>query len=338
MVLAQKLAEAVVLEHAVDIGRDAREHDVRAFAVAHFAEVVQVVDARGINERHAAHADDAHLGMIVEGGHEFLKLVGNAEEVRAVDLVHLHTLGNDEVLFVHFGIGFVVGVDLVGNHLDLGGLGHAAHEEEAGDEQAHFDGDGEVEDDGEEEGDEQHDDVALGVLHQLHEGAPSAHVVAHDDQHAGQARHGDEGSQRHEHEEDDEQYGSMDDAGHGGASAVVDVGHRTGNGSRARDAAEERGAEVGHALADEFLVGVVVVAAYTVGHGGRKERLNGTEHGNHHGGGEESLEVFPSDVGHGELGNAGLDLAKLVADGGDVHVGVGIEEIHTHRHHDDGHE
>ena len=75
------------------------------------------------------------------------------------------------------GIRFVVGVDFVGNHFDLRALSHTLHEEEAGDEQTHFDGHGEVEDNGEQEGDDEHRNVALRILHQLHKGAPAAHVV-----------------------------------------------------------------------------------------------------------------------------------------------------------------
>ena len=130
----------------------------------------------------------------------------------------------------------------------------------------------------------------------------------------------------------------MEDTGHRGASAIVDVGHGTCDGSRAGDASEERCTQVGHSLTYEFLVGVVAVAAHTISHGGRQQRLYGTQHSDNHGCGEQTLQSLPGDIGHGERRDACLYLAELVADGAYMHVGVGIEEIHTHRHDDDGHQ
>ena len=276
--------------------------------------------------------------MVVHGRHEFLELVGYAEEIGAVDFVHLHALRYDEVLFVHFGVGLFVGIYLVGYHLHLCGFGHALHEEQAGYEQSHLDGYGEVEDDGEEEGDAQYGDVALGVLHELHHGAPAAHIVRHHDEHAGQAGHGNVGGQGHEREEDDQQHDGVYDTGHGRASAVVDVGHGPGYGAGTGYAAEERRAEVGHALAYKFLVGVVMVAAHAVGHGGGEQRLDGAEHGDDHGRGQQRTHAVPREVGYGEGGNGGLYLTERVADGEHAAVGVGVEEIHADGHEHDGHE
>ena len=72
MVFAEQLTETVVLQHAVDIGCNARKHDVRTLAMTHFAEVLQVVDTRGVDERYATHTDDANLRMVVHGSHQFL--------------------------------------------------------------------------------------------------------------------------------------------------------------------------------------------------------------------------------------------------------------------------
>ena len=325
-----------MFEHGVDIGCHTRQHDVRSLAVAHFTQVLQVVDTRRVDERYAAHTNDPHLGVIVHGRHDFLKLVGDTEEVGAVDFIHLHALGNDEVFLVHHSVSFFVGVNFVGNHLDLRRFGHAFHEEQAGNEQPHLDGNGEVEDDGEQEGDEEHSHVALRVLHDLQKGAPAAHVVRHHHEHASQTGHGDIGCERHEQQEDEQKHHGVHNAGHGSASAVVDVGHRTGYGTRARYAAEERCAQVGHALAYEFLVAVVMVAAHTVGHGGTQQRLNGTEHRNDHGCGQQAFEAFPRDTRHGEGRNDGFDFAKLVADGAHMQVAVGVHEVHAHRHQHNG--
>ena len=303
--------------------------------MAHLAEVLQVVDTRGVDKRHAAHTDNAHLGVAVEARHQVLELVGDAEEVRAVDFVHLHTVGDNEVFLVHLRIGLFVRVDFVGNHLNLRCLRHALHEEQAGDEQTHLDGNREVEDNGEQEGDNQHRDVALRVFHQLEECAPAAHVVRHDYQHAGEARHGNIGGEGHQQQEDEQQHGGVDNARHGRAAAVVDVCHRAGNGTRAGNAAEERRADIGNALADEFLVAVVVVAAHTVGHRGGEQRLDGAQHGNHHRRGQQRLNALPRDVGHREGRDNGLDFAETVSDGRDVHaVGIGVYEVYAHRHQD----
>ena len=340
VLFAQFVAEACVVEHFVHFFLHAGEHYLCAFAATHGAERLQVVDAGGVDEGHAAHADDAHLGMVGHARHEVFKLVGDAEEVGAVDFVYLYALGDDEVfLFVELYVDFFGGVNLVGNEFHLGGLGHAAHEEQTGDDEAHLDGNGEVEDDGEQEGDEQHGDVALGVLHQGAEGAPAAHVVRHDDEHAGQASHGDVGGKGHEHEEDEQEHDGMDDARNGSTAAVVDVGHGAGDGSRGGDTAEEGCADVGDALADELLVRVVAVARYAVGHGGREEALDGAEHSDGHGRGEEELHLLPCDVGHGEGRNLRLDVGVEVANGLDAaDAGKLFEQIYGERHHHDGNE
>ena len=46
----------------------------------------------------------------------------------------------------------------------MGGLSHTAHEEQTGTDKAYLDGYGEVEDDSKQERDQQHQDIALGVL------------------------------------------------------------------------------------------------------------------------------------------------------------------------------
>ena len=59
VVFSQQMVETIVFEHGMHVGRDTRKHDVGAFAVAHLAEVLQVVDTRRVDKRHAAHTDDA---------------------------------------------------------------------------------------------------------------------------------------------------------------------------------------------------------------------------------------------------------------------------------------
>lgn len=338
--LAQQRAEAGVFQYGIDIGGHAGQYNLRTFLPAHLAQRLQVVDTRRVNERHTAHTDDAHLGMVVHIRHQIFKLVGDAEEIRSVDLVHLHVFRDDQVLLVvQLQVAFVVRVNLIRDDLDLRSLCHAAHEEQAGDDESHLDGDGQVKDHGQEESDEQHADVALRVLHQFAEGTPSAHVVGHHHQDTCQAGHRDVAGQRHEHQEDEQQHGGMDDARYRSAAAVVDVGHGTGNGAGGGNTAEERRTDVGNALADEFLVGVVVVTAHAVCHSGGKQGLDGTEHGDGQRRGEEELHLFPGDVGHRQRGNLCLDVRIERADGLDaVDAGIAVEQEDAYRHHDDGHE
>ena len=75
----------------------------------------------------------------------------------------------------------------------------------------------------------------------------------------------------------------MNDAGHRSSTAVVDIGHGAGNGSRTGDSAEERRTEIGHTLTDELLIGIVVIASHTVGHRSREQGFDGAEYGNDHG-------------------------------------------------------
>ena len=82
----------------------------------------------------------------------------------------------------------------------------------------------------------------------------------------------------------------MDEPGHGRAAAVIDVRHRAGDGPGDGDAAEEGHDDVGRALSHQLRVRVVPVARHTVGHCGREERLNGSEHGNGEGRGQEQID------------------------------------------------
>ena len=232
----------------------------------------------GVDERHLTHADDAHLGMMAVAGHDVLETGSSTEEVRSVDLVDLDTLGDGEVLQVAtLHIGILVEVDLIENGMYLGGLSHTTHEEQTGTDEAKLDGDGEVEDDGEEEGEQQHGDIALGIA-TCHgqERAPSAHAIADHHQDTCQAGHGDILRQGHKEQEDEQQHQGMDDACHRSATAIVDVGHGAGNGSRGGNTAKQGRCDVGKTLSDELGVRVVMVANDTIGHGGREQRLDGS--------------------------------------------------------------
>ena len=275
------MVEAVVLQYALHFRNDAREHDGDAVVLAHLTEVLQVVESRGIDERHFSHADDAHLRTLAVACHDVFEAVAGTEEVGTVDFIDLHTFGDGEVFKIStLHVGILVEVYLVENGAHLGGFCHSPHEEQTCAEQSYFDGDGEVEDDGEEEREQQDGDVALRIVHDGDKRAPSAHAVGHDNEHSGEACHRDVACQRHEKEEYQHQYSCVYDTGDGGPSAVLDVRHCAGNGSRGRYSAEERRDDICHALSYQFRVGVVVVANHTVCHRCRKQRLDGSEHGN----------------------------------------------------------
>ena len=67
--------------------------------------------------------------------------------------------------------------------------------------------------------------------------------------------------------------------GNGGAPAVVDIGHGTGNGSGDRDSPEERNHDIGGSLCDKLGIGVGLVASYTVGDGSRQKGFYGSQYG-----------------------------------------------------------
>ena len=130
----------------------------------------------------------------------------------------------------------------------------------------------------------------------------------------------------------------MDDARDGRAAAVVDVGHRAGDGARGRDAAEERRQQVGGALRDELGVGVVAVVDHAVGHRRRQKRFDGAQDGDGDSHGEEVADRLPVDGRKGGGRQFGMD-GEAVADGVDaLDPGIGAQEPHGEGHHHDRHE
>lgn len=100
------------------------------------------------------------------------------------------------------------------------------------------------EDDGEEEGDQEHRNIALRILHQRQETSPSAHSVGYDNQYTGKTCHRDVFGKRHQEEEYQQQYHSMNDAGNWSLTTIINIGHGTGDGTCGWDSAKEWGSEV----------------------------------------------------------------------------------------------
>ena len=148
--------------------------------------------ACGIDKRHLTHADDAHLGTVAKCCHDLLKLVACTKEVRAVYLIHLHAFRDEKMLVVlKLEVCLIVGVNLIEDGFHVCGLCHSFHEQQTSNDQSHLNGYGEVEDDGEKERYEQHRNIALGVLCQHEEGAPTAHAIAHNHKNSCKTCHGD---------------------------------------------------------------------------------------------------------------------------------------------------
>ena len=318
MVRCNEVVEASLLELLMQLGADTGKDDVDAIFLVHADEVGEVVDARGIDERNLTHADDADTGLLVaDVGLQLIELVGDAEEEGTVDLIYGTTFGNGQTVMDMAQAHFIAGIDFVVDDTDLCGLHDAFHEEGTSGDETHLNGDGEVEDDGEEKGGEQHQDITLGVVHEALQRAPTAHVIADDDQHGSQGSHGYVLGIRHENEQDEQKHHGMDDAGNGCAATVVDVGHGAGNGTGCGDAAKERRDDIGRSLGDEFHVAVVLVSGNAIGHGCTEQTLDGTQNGNGEGHGHELLDEFESDVGHYHIWQLGLDL-ETVANGVDA--------------------
>ena len=88
------------------------------------------------------------------------------------------------------------------------------------------------------------------------------------------------------------QHQRVDHARQAGHAAGADIDHRAHRGAGAGNAAEETRHRVAHALADQFLVGIVARAGHVVGHQRGEQAVDGTQHGEnkgrfdhqHHGG------------------------------------------------------
>ena len=242
------------------------------------------MDACRIYKRHLTHTNDTNkwlLTLMAQDSHDLLETVTSSEEIGTVDLIDLNTLRDGEMFKVtQLEVTFLfLRIDFLRDDLHVSGLSHTAHEEQTSTEQAHLNGNGEVEDNCQQECHPKHDDITLGILQNAHERAPSAHIIADDDEHTSQTSHGDILCQRHEEQEDEQEHSGVNDTCHRCAATVVDIGHRTGNSTRSGDTAKDGRRQIGHSLGNEFRIRAVAVTDDTVGHGGREQRLDSTQDG-----------------------------------------------------------
>ena len=331
MVAVHEVIEAGLLQLAMHFGIHAGEDDVDALFVVHLDECLQIVYASGVDERHLPHADDADFRLLMpDVCHEVVELVGDAEEVRTVNLIDGTALWNDQVLLVHSHVRCVAQVYFVLDDRDFCRFHDALHKESTGQDESNLNGDGEVEDDRQEESHAKHNDVTLRVLQQATDGAPAAHVVGHDDQHGGQRSHWNVFGIRHEEQQDGQQHDGMDDASYGCPSAIVDVRHGAGDGSRGGNAAEERRHHVGHALCDKLHVRVVLIADDTVGNRSREQALYGSENSYGEGHRHELLDELEGNARHHHLRQLRLNM-EAVADGVDAFDALLFQNEHSQR-------
>ena len=130
----------------------------------------------------------------------------------------------------------------------------------------------------------------------------------------------------------------MDNTGHRGAPAVVDIGHCPCNGSGGRDSSENRSDDIGDAEGDEFGVGIVPCADHTVSHSGREQGFDGSECRDGDGYREEVLHRLPVQGRHLRFRKACAD-GESVPDGVDAaHSGKCLQQVNRHSDNDDGHE
>ena len=115
----------------------------------------------------------------------------------------------------------------------------------------------------------------------------------------------------------------MDDSGDGSTGTVVDAGHSPCKRTGGRYSAEERGDDVGDALAYELGVGVVLLTGDTVCDHCGKQGLDGAEYGYGEGRGHEALHGLEVHFrGHGFRHREALGkFGELGAYGGEFHPG-----------------
>ena len=243
-----------------------------------------------------------------------------------------------QMLFRNHGAVGIGRDDFILKKVYFRGFHDPLDEQQAGQHQSELNGHGQVEYHGEEESDEQDGHIGLRIAQKFPERPPTAHVIAHDDQHARQTGHRNVLRQWHEQQENEQQHDGMHDSGHGGASPVIDIRHGTGDGTGGRDTAEDGGEDVGDALSHQFLIRVVMVADDTVGHGGREQRFDGPQYGDGDGRSHQLFDAFPIQFGYVHARKFGFN-HKAVADGFHLRrYAVLFQQIDSHGHYDDGNE
>ena len=106
--------------------------------------------------------------------------------------------------------------------------------------------------------------------------------------------------QHHEH-----QHNGSDHTGECRAATGLNIDHGAHRGSRTRQSTEQTGRDVGQALADQFLVGIVFGAGEAVGHHRREQSIDAAEHPQHGGIHHHHPDLTTGEVRHAERGELG---------------------------------
>ena len=128
----------------------------------------------------------------------------------------------------------------------------------------------------------------------------------------------------------------MDDACYRRLASIVDVCHCARNSSCSRYATKDWAEHVGHALAYQLLVRVVLMTNYTIGHRSREKALYGTKHSYGDGWREKAFYCVPVKRRDGRLRHRWIDF-KTVAYGVDMNAKIIGHDDACHRHDDDSH-
>lgn len=315
VVTSKRVEESGLVHHEEGLGVGCDEEEVAVVAAEFGVEVLEGVEAGGVHGEHGAHAQEQDVGDVanlVQGGFE---PVGDAEGERAEDFKEGDALGEFAAgEGVRPGLGFGVFLD----EGDTGGFGDAFEEQERGKDHADLDRDGEVDEHGEEESGEVDGGVAFGPAGEAGEEVPFAHAEGDDNKDGAEGAEGDVAGEGGGGEEEGEEDEGVENAGKGGPRAVAEVGDGAGDRAGSGDSAEKRGGQVGDALCDEFLIGVVAFAGEAVGNDGGEKRGDGGEEGDGEGGFDEFRGIDAGEGGEAGEGESGGDAAEAGAEGGEV--------------------
>src|SRR5260370_6566411 len=208
----------------------------------------------GIKCSHVAKTQNHHRRQRVQVLSDRVDFVGGAKQKRSVDAEDGGIVRNVLVLEdVHAAVFDV----LVGDLGNGWGGGNAADEKKCSEDHAGFNSNGEVGEDGECESDEPDADVGFRELQQLRDLAPLSHVVGDDQENP--CEHG----QRHVpnqgrgEKQNAEQREGVNHARDRRLSARPNIGGGAGDGAGGGQSAQHGRDDVGHALADQFDVGIV---------------------------------------------------------------------------------
>ena len=119
--------------------------------------------------------------------------------------------------------------------------------------------------------------VASSGADQEREFAPVRHIPGDDRQHGRQRSQRNEAGERSRDQHEQQKEQRMQHAGDRAARTGADVGRGSGDGAGDADAAEQRRADIGKALRNQFTIRPMPSSSHPVGHHRRQQRFDGAE-------------------------------------------------------------